>query len=110
MKRIVRLTESDLTRIVRRVISESEDALVNQIDSELDSIDDNSPQPNPIQKIIDRIEDAGHDVEDFINRLKRNGRKLKRKINRFMRDLRFKRRRPMLPRNFRHEEPNWGHK
>ena len=96
MKRIVRLNENDLARIVKRVIRESEDALVDEIDTALDSMDENSPEPNPLQMLIDKIEAAGHDVEDFIKKLRRNARKFKRKLNRVFRNLRFKRKQPMF--------------
>jgi len=82
MKRIVRLTESDLTRIVRRVISEQEEAFIEQIDSELDSVPEEGEDPGLLERIINKIQDAGHDVEMIIRRLKRNGRKFKKHISR----------------------------
>ena len=82
MKRIVRLTESDLTRIVRRVISESEDALANEIDVELDSVPEDGEDPGIIERIVNKIQDAGHDVEVFIKKLRRNGRKFQRTLMR----------------------------
>ena len=57
MKRIVRLTESDLTRIVRRVISESEEALANEIDTELDSVPEDGEDPGIIERIVNKIQD-----------------------------------------------------
>ena len=95
MKRIVRLNENDLARIVRRVIRESEEDLVDEIDSALDSMDENSEDPGPLQRLIDKIEDAGHDVGMFMNKLRRNSMKFKRKLKRVFRNLRFKRKRPM---------------
>ena len=54
MKKIIRLTESDLTRIVRRVIREQEETSVeSEIDAEIDNID--RPEPTILQKIIDKI-------------------------------------------------------
>jgi len=95
MKRIVRLNENDLARIVRRVIRESEEDLVDEIDSALDSMDENSADPGPLQILIDKIEAAGHDVEMFMNKLRRNSMRFKRKLKRVFRNLRFKRKRPM---------------
>ncbi len=85
MKRIVRLTESDLTRIVRRVISESEEALANEIDAELDSVPEDGEDPGVIERIVNKIQDAGHDVEMFIRRLRRNGKKCQRMLTRHFR-------------------------
>jgi hypothetical protein len=89
MKRIVRLTESDLTRIVRRVISEQEEAFIEQIDSELDSVPEEGEDPGLLERIINKIQDAGHDVEMVIRRLKRNGRKFRKHISRhFQQEMR----------------------
>jgi len=82
MKRIVRLNENDLARIVKRVIRESEDVLVDEIDTELDSVDENNPDPGILERIINKIQDAGHDVEMFIKKLRRNRRKLEMNLNR----------------------------
>ena len=68
MKRIIRLTESDLTRIVRRVIREQEETSVDsEIDSEIDKID--RPEPTILQKIIDKIERTGKNVDDYLDKL-----------------------------------------
>ena len=88
MKKVVRLTESDLVRMVKRIITESEDTLVDEIDAMADELADD---PKPLQKIVNAIEDAGHDVGTFIKRLKRNGRKIKKQITKNMLKLRFKR-------------------
>jgi hypothetical protein len=105
MKRIVRLTESDLTRIVRRVISESEEALANEIDAELDSVPEDGEDPGVIERIVNKIQDAGHDVEMFIRRLRRNGKKFQRKLMKHfqseMSDGRKKWRRSRLARNLK---------
>ena len=86
MKRIVRLNENDLARIVRRVIREEEEVLVDEIDCALDSMDGNNPDPGILERIVNKIQDQGHDVEMFIKRLKRNGKKLemnlRKKFNR----------------------------
>lgn len=88
MKKVVRLTESDLVRMVKRIITESEDTLVDDIDAMADELADD---PKPLQVIIKKIEDAGHDVGTFIKKLKRNSRKIKRQIAKNMSKLRFKR-------------------
>ena len=80
MKKIVRLTESDLTRIVRRVISEQEDAFIEQIDSELDSVPEDGEDPGLLERIVNKIQNAGHDVHMVINKLKRNGRKFRKHL------------------------------
>jgi hypothetical protein len=101
MKRIVRLTESDLTRIVRRVIQEEEDAVIGSIESDINLIDDSDPDPGILQKIIDKIENAGHNVEDFVKKLRRGGEKFMRILNKqpdF--DFRYKRKKPSLIKNF----------
>jgi hypothetical protein len=97
-------------RELQYLLRESEDALVDEIDSALDSMDENSPDPGPLQMLIDKIEAAGHDVEMFMNKLRRNARKFKRKLNRVFRNLRFKRKKPIFPPNKRpgsHEMPKW---
>jgi hypothetical protein len=67
-KKIIRLTESDLTRIVRRVIREQEETSVeSEIDAEIDNID--RPEPTILQKIIDKIERAGKNVDDYLDKL-----------------------------------------
>jgi len=83
-------------RELQYLLRESEEAFVDEIDSALDSMDENSPDPGPLQMLIDKIEDAGHDVEMFMNKLRRNARKFKRKLNRVFRNLRFKRKKPMF--------------
>jgi hypothetical protein len=97
-------------RELQYLLKESEDALVDEIDSALDSMDENSPEPNPLQMLIDKIEDAGHDVEDFIKKLRRNARKFRRKLSRTFRNLRFKRKKPIFAPN-QHpgstEMPKW---
>jgi DNA repair ATPase RecN len=82
MKKIVRLTENDLARIVKRVINEGEEELANQIDTELDSIDVNNPDPKPFEKIVDMIQSAGHSVEKMVRRLKRNAKKFQTLLDR----------------------------
>ena len=107
MKRIVRLTESDLTRIVKRVIQEEEDAVIGSIESDIDLIDDSDPDPGLLQKIIDKIENAGHNVEDFVKKIRRGGEKFIRIINNqpdF--DFRYKRKKPSFIKNF-FKPPGW---
>ena len=106
MKRILRLTESDLTRIVRRVIRE-EEVIIGSIESDIDSIDDSNPDPGLIQKIIDKIENAGHNVEDFVKKLTRGGDKLMRSLTKKPNfDFRYKRKKPSLIKNF-FNPPGW---
>jgi uncharacterized protein YoxC len=91
MKKVVRLTESDLVNLVKRIISEQEDTLVDEIDAMADELGDD---PTPLQTIINKIEDAGHDVGTFIKKLKRNARKVQRQIGKNMMKLRFKKGKP----------------
>ena len=81
MKRIVRLTESDLTRIVRRVILEEEEALINSVESDINSINDSNPDPGLLQKIIDKIENAGKTVDEFVKKLSVGGKKFIKALN-----------------------------
>ena len=100
MKKVVRLTESDLIRMVKRIITESEDTLVDEIDAMADELGDD---PKPLQKIVNAIEGAGHDVADFLIKLKRNGRKIQRKILKNNKFLRFKRNSRGIPDCFKYK-------
>ena len=91
MKKDVRLTESDLVNLVKRIISEQEDTLVDDIDAMADELGDD---PTPLQTIINKIEDAGHDVGTFIRKLKRNTKKVQRQIAKNMMKLKFKKGKP----------------
>jgi hypothetical protein len=91
MKKIVRLTESDLVRMVKRIINESEDTLVDEIDTMLDNM---GSDPGPLQMIINRIEQAGENVEDFVRKLRRNQSKFMRHLKRNLPKLKFTKRKP----------------
>lgn len=98
MKKVIRLTESDLTRIVKRVINEQDMA---EIDNEIEMMPEDA-DPGVLQRIIDKIESTGEDIEKFIARKRREGKrwinklennlerksnKLKYKFKRFMRTM-----------------------
>ena len=74
MRKIVRLTESDLTRIVKRVIKENED--IDRIDRHLRNIvrgfrtEDPKDFTEIISDISDLIEDS-KDVNDFKMKIKK---------------------------------------
>ena len=75
MKKIVRLTESDLSRIVRRVIREQEEIsgdIEMEVDDELDDVDENDA--NGLKKLLDKL---GDNIRKFKGR---NLRKLKRML------------------------------
>jgi len=79
MRRIIRLTESDLTRIVRRVISESEDP-ENAIET-CDEDDDDA-----MEECVDNLF-AGmseEEAEDYLNELITRKPKWLRKLARWM--------------------------
>jgi hypothetical protein len=117
MKRIVRLNERDLTRIVKRVIMEQDmmdDDLANEIEDMLKTADENDP--GVLQRIIDEIEDAGHDVQMFIKKMrnKYGHGKLKRMIMRSItnhplaKKIRYKRKKPVCPsKNSGTSCPDW---
>ena len=52
MKKIVRLTESDLVRIVKRVIREEEE-ISNDIEMEINNMDENDP--SALERFIKKI-------------------------------------------------------
>jgi len=75
MNRIVRLTESDLSRIVRRVIREQEEIsgdIEMEVDDELDDVDENDA--NGLKRLIDKL---GDNIRKFKGR---NLRKLRRML------------------------------
>jgi len=59
VKKIIRLSESDLERIIRRVIESKKD-----YDFDLDSNDDTPIEDVPTDNEEDYIEDYGFDIED----------------------------------------------
>jgi hypothetical protein len=93
MKKVVRLTESQLINMVKRIIAEQEDTLVDEIDTMLDNM---GPEPGPLQMIVNRIEEAGENVEDFIKKLRRNQRKFMRHLSRNIARLTFTKRKPNI--------------
>ena len=70
MKRIVRLTESDLARIVKRVIREQEEEM-DSVETEIEDTDENDAKG--LERIIDKLGDG-------IQKMKKH--------NKFMRMLR----------------------
>jgi superfamily II RNA helicase len=70
MKRIVRLTESDLARIVKRVIREQEEEM-DSVEMEIEDTDENDAKG--LERIIDKLGDG-------IQKMKKH--------NKFMRMLR----------------------
>jgi ElaB/YqjD/DUF883 family membrane-anchored ribosome-binding protein len=92
MKRIIRLTESDLTRIVKRVIVEQdEQEMIDQIDNLLDQTGDQDDDERdfPIfEKIEALLRRKGKELknswQDIQKKLKKNGRKFMRKVRRFI--------------------------
>lgn len=93
MKKVVRLTESQLINMVKRIIAEQEETLVDEIDTMLDNM---GPEPGPLQMIVNRIEEAGENVEDFIKKLRRNQRKFMRHLSRNIARLTFTKRKPNI--------------
>ena len=72
MKKIIRLTESDLTRIVRRVIKEQESQMTDeQIDMEIENMDEND----------------GGKLEEFVKRMGKNITKYQGKMARKLKRL-----------------------
>jgi len=89
MKKIVRLTESDLTKLVKHIIvevQEEETVLLDKVDKMLDSVPDvktdDEMDPPLWDKIKEMVEDAGHDLEKFFKKLKRNSKKAFRRLKR----------------------------
>lgn len=67
MKKIIRLTESDLTRIVRRIIKENEEEDFSDLDNTLyDGLEDEEwgETDKGEERLIDLIYDARHILED----------------------------------------------
>ena len=70
MKRIVRLTESDLTRIVRRVIMENE-MDITSLEAEIEAADENNPPETLLQKIENFISKMfNNDESKFVRSLR----------------------------------------
>jgi hypothetical protein len=89
MKKIVRLTESDLTKLVKYIIIEAQEqeaVLIDKVDKMLDSVPevktDDEVDPPIWDKIKEMIEDAGHDLEKFFKKLRRNSKKAIKRLKR----------------------------
>ena len=105
MKKIIRLTESDLTRIVRRVIREQEETSVeSEIDAEIDNID--RPEPTILQKIIDKIERAGKNVDDYLDKLSIKNAPRARKLKNLFVDCERKKPKHYHPKSLT-QAPKW---
>jgi uncharacterized protein with von Willebrand factor type A (vWA) domain len=85
MKRIVRLTESDLTRIVRRVIKENNLAESEEeaISSEIESMDEDTPDPGLLQKLENFAKNFKKLPKRILNKIKRLKRKNPNMIKRY---------------------------
>ena len=67
MKKVIRLTESDLARIVKRVIREQEEE-TDSVEMEIEDTDENDAKG--LERIIDKLGDG-------IQKMKRNGKFMK---------------------------------
>jgi transcription initiation factor IIE alpha subunit len=81
MKRIVRLTESDLARIVKRVIREQEEE-TDSVEMEIEDTDENDAKG--LERIIDKLGDG-------IQKMKRNNKFMKMLRKHSMRSPKIKR-------------------
>ena len=87
MRRIVRLTESDLARIVRRVISEQTEVSPSEydeeeIDMEIEDLDETENDDTLVQKVKRIINRLGRNVKQFKGRQRK---KFKRLLSRLAR-------------------------
>ncbi len=76
MKKIVKLTERDLTRLVKKVIKEDEDTFMSyeeKLDNMKDTLDDIEGELYSIENDIDKDNDLGRDEKeellDYVNQL-----------------------------------------
>jgi len=69
MKKTIRLTESDLTRIVKRIVNENESKLSGDFESEMG-------------KLLRDFEDKGMPLEQMYEQLKTWGQSIRAKIHR----------------------------
>ena len=75
MKRIVRLTESDLARIVKRVIREQEEEM-DSVEMEIEDTDENDAKG--LERIIDKLGDGIQKMKKhnkFMRMLRKNSMK-----------------------------------
>jgi hypothetical protein len=87
MRRIVRLTESDLARIVRRVINEQTEVSPagydeEEIDMEIEDLDENEDDIKLVQKVKMIINRLGRNVKTFKGRQKNKFKRLVRRLAR----------------------------
>lgn len=87
MRRIVRLTESDLARIVRRVINEQTEVSPaeydeEEIDMEIEDLDEDEDDITLIQKVKMIINRLGRNVKRFKGRQKKKLLRLLRRLAR----------------------------
>ena len=87
MRRIVRLTESDLARIVRRVISEQKEVSPaeydeEEIDMEIEDLDEGEDDITLVQKVKMIINKLGRNVKRFKGRQKNKFRRLLKRLAR----------------------------
>lgn len=87
MRRIVRLTESDLARIVRRVISEQTEVSPaeydeEEIDMEIEDLDEGEDDITLVQKVKMIINKLGRNVKRFRGRQKNKFRRLLKRLAR----------------------------
>ena len=87
MRRIVRLTESDLARIVRRVINEQTEVSPSEydeeeIDMEIEDLDEGEDDITLVQKVKMIINKLGRNVKRFKGRQKNKFRRLLKRLAR----------------------------
>lgn len=87
MRRIVRLTESDLARIVRQVINEQTEVSPagydeEEIDMEIEDLDENEDDMKLVQKVKMIINRLGRNVKTFKGRQKNKFKRLLRRLAR----------------------------
>ena len=87
MRRIVRLTESDLARIVRLVINEQTEVSPagydeEEIDMEIEDLDENEDDMKLVQNVKMIINRLGRNVKTFRGRQKNKFKRLVRRLAR----------------------------
>lgn len=85
MRRIVRLTESDLARIVRRVINEQTEVSPaeydeEEIDMEIEDLDEEEDDDTLVEKVKRIINRLGRNVKRFRGRQKNKFKRLLRRL------------------------------
>ncbi len=87
MRRIVRLTESDLARIVRRVINEQTEVSPSEydeeeIDMEIEDLDEDEDDDTLVEKVKRIIKRLGRNVKRFRGRQQNKFRRLLKRLAR----------------------------